>query len=80
LKSPVPTTDQVGSIVPRPTPEDTVVPFMNQIARSPLVSCQSRSAMPSPLKSRWPTTDQAVGSVPNPPDDKTVPPFIRQIA
>src|ERR1700722_11561385 len=41
---------------------NTAVPFISQIATLPLVSRQSRSALPSPLKSRWPTMDHWPGT------------------
>src|SRR5208282_2277442 len=85
LKSPVPTIVQVL--------DDTVptyevvgfkieVPFISQIATSPDVSCQSRSALPSPLKSPVPTIDQAVDTVATyvAVGFKIVAPFISQIA
>src|SRR5208282_415348 len=64
----------------RPTPEDTVVPFMNQIATSPLVSFHRMSLMPSPLKLPVSTTDQVVASEPSPALDKIAEPFISQTA
>src|SRR5215470_15133967 len=46
-----------------PTPAGvTCVPFMNQIATLPLVSCQRKSLLPSPLKSPVSTIDQTVGT------------------
>src|SRR5258707_5602564 len=59
-----------------------VVPFMNQIAMLPLVSCHTTSLLPSPLKSPVPTMDQVVGTFPIPAvlGFKTVVPFISQIA
>src|SRR5499427_4623797 len=59
-----------------------VVPFMNQIATLPLVSCHRTSLLPSPLKSPVPTIDQVVGTFPTPAvlGFKTVVPFISQIA
>src|SRR3981189_2377585 len=59
---------------PRPPVDDTVAPFMNQIAVLPLVSRHKRSALPSPLKSPVPTIDQAAGTTPSPPDDATAAP------
>src|SRR5208282_3861312 len=69
-----------GGTVPRPTPDETVVPFMNQIAASPLVSFHRMSLMPSPLKSPVSTTDQVVASEPSPALDKIAEPFISQTA
>src|SRR5208282_3970223 len=45
--APAPCIDQEVAIVPGPMPEDTVVPFMNQIAASPLVSIHRMSLIPS---------------------------------
>src|SRR5260221_3871709 len=52
------------------TPGDcvTCVPFTNQIATLPLVSCQRMSLLPSPLKSPVSTIDQVVGADPRPTD------------
>src|SRR5262250_2185002 len=60
----------------------TLVPFMNQTATLPLVSCHRTSLLPSPLKSPVPTMDQVVGTFPTPAvlGFKTVVPFISQIA
>ena len=44
LKSPVPTTDQLVGMAPTLAAEETVAPFMNQIAVLPLVSRHNRSA------------------------------------
>src|SRR5271157_2131732 len=80
LKSPVATTDQLGSGDGMPEEDRTCVPFMNQMAVSPAVSRQSRSVMPSPLKSRWPTIDQLLGTLPMAPFEVTVDPFISHTA
>jgi hypothetical protein len=72
-KSPIPTTDQVVGMLPRPAPEETCKPFMNQIAMSPLVSRHRMSLLPSPSKSPIPTTDQVVGMLPSPPRRRDLP-------
>src|SRR6266852_4690241 len=85
LRSTVPTRDQVVGTFPIPAVLGfkTVVPFISQIARLPLVvSRQRMSHLPSPLKSPVPTIDQVVGTFPTPAvlGFKTVVPFISQIA
>src|SRR5258708_23255484 len=59
----------------------TVVPFISQIATLPLLSCQTMSLLPSPLKSPVPTMDQVVRTFPTPAvlGFQMVVPFISQI-
>src|ERR1700733_906256 len=68
-------------IVPRPALDDSVVPFMNQMAVSPEVSRHRMSLMPSPLKSPVAATDQTADKLPMPElfGFKIVVPFISQI-
>src|SRR6266852_5933583 len=85
LRSTVPTRDQVVGTFPIPAVLGfkTVVPFISQIARLPLVvSRQRMSHLPSPLKSPVPTIDQLVGTFPTPAvlGFKTVAPFFSPIA
>src|SRR5262249_42907650 len=59
-----------------PTPAGVAcAPFMNQIPTLPLVSRQSKSALPSPSKSRCPTINQPAGPAPT-PAGVTCAPFI----
>src|ERR1700728_3744587 len=78
----VPWIVKVVEIVPRPAPDAIVVPFMNQMARSPLVSRQRISLLPSPLKSPVSATAHTVDRFPT--DElfgfKIVVPLISQIA
>src|SRR5947209_51080 len=60
--------DQTVGTVATPANCVTCVPFMNQIATSPLVSCQRMSLLPSPSKSPVSTIVQAVGTVARPAD------------
>src|SRR5436190_2076901 len=70
----------VGTL-PTTAAEAIVVPFMNQIATSPVVVLRHRmSALPSPLKSPMPSIVQAVGTLPKPPLDEIDAPFISQTA
>src|SRR5450631_2024860 len=81
LKSPVPATDQEVETFPMPIDEDTVGPFMNQIATLPLLSRQRMSVLPSPSKSPVPTIAQlALGAAPRPADCSSVAPFISHTA
>src|SRR6267378_2774221 len=71
---------EVGTF-PAPAACATCVPFMNQIATSPFVSCQRISLLPSPLKSPVPTIFHTLGGAfPTPADWVTWAPFISQIA
>src|SRR3974390_1148655 len=72
-------TVQTVGMLPSPADDATVAPFMNQIAVLPLLSRQSRSLMPSPLKSPVSATDHVVGTLPTPPVEETVAPFMNQI-
>src|SRR6266545_334982 len=59
LKSPAPSTCQLGPGVNPTFPADTTsVPFINQIAGVPSVFCHRMSDLPSPLKSPVPWTCQ----------------------
>ena len=63
-----------------PVDDPTEVPLMNQIAVFPLVSRQSKSLMPSPLKSPVPTIVQLADTLPTALDNRTPEPFISQTA
>jgi len=52
---------------------------MNHIDVLPLVSRQSRSVMPSPLKSPVPASVQTKETLPSPPEDITLAPFMREL-
>src|ERR1700722_10415469 len=65
---------------PSPPADNIAAPFISQIEVSPLLSCQTTSSMPSPLKSPVPTTDQFVGMFPIPAVDATCTPFMNQMA
>src|SRR5882672_5526269 len=71
--------DQTVGTFPTPAPEASV-PFMNQIATLPLVSCQRMSLLPSPSKSPVSTIDQMAGAEPAAAACVTCSPFINQIA
>src|SRR5467141_3311864 len=60
--------DQTMGTFPTPADCATCVPFMSQIATLPLVSCQRRSLLPSPLKSPVSAIDHTVGAAPTPAD------------
>src|SRR5258708_20899753 len=72
--------DQTMGTFPTPADCATCVPFMNQIATLPLVSCQRRSLLPSPLKSPVSTIDHTVGAEPTPADCLTCARFISHTA
>src|SRR3984893_3833015 len=58
----------------------TVVPFISQIAASPLSFCHRMSARPSPLKSPVPLACQLGPGLPTTAPPITLVPFISQIA
>src|SRR6266404_7221169 len=60
--------DQVVDAFPTPTDCLTCVPFMNQIATLPPVSCHRMSLLPSPSKSPVSTIDQLAGAEPTAAD------------
>src|SRR5258707_369849 len=70
--------DQTVGTFPTPALE-ACVPFMNQIATFPLVSCQRRSPLPLALTSPVPTIDDAVATFPTPALEACAP-FMNQIA
>ena len=53
---------------------------MSHTAVLPLVSCHSRSPLPSPLKSAVPTTLHAIGTTPTPAVENTCVPIMNHIA
>src|SRR6202035_1255225 len=73
-------TCQLGPGLPRLPPPITVVPFISQIATSPLLFCHNTSDFPSPLKSPVATACQLGPGLPRLPPPITVVPFISQIA
>src|SRR5580704_10865581 len=68
-----------GATVPICADDETVLPSMNQIARSPEVSCQRMSPRLSPFMSAVPMTVQLRGTLPRLTDDDTVAPFMNQM-
>src|ERR1700733_7657714 len=78
----VPWIVNVVGMVPSPAPDDIVVPFMNQMATSPLVSCHTMSLAPLPSKSPVSATLHTVDRLPTPAvlGLRIVVPFISQIA
>src|SRR5688572_15695530 len=71
---------QSAPTVPTPAVDEMVTPLRNQIATLPLVSRQSKSLLPSPLKSPVSTMLQLAETRPRPPVCKTAVPFISQTA
>jgi hypothetical protein len=76
-----PTIDQFTGAEQNDAPDTTVVPFMYQMAFSPVtVFLHAMSGLPSPLKSATPTIDHFVGAELKAPPPVTVVPFRYQIA
>src|ERR1700722_5110115 len=67
-------------MLPTLAADATCVPFMNQIAISPLVSRHRISLLPLPSKSPVPTTAHPLGTAPTPADDMMLAPFISHTA
>src|SRR5262245_6378595 len=78
-KSPISAMVQPDTL-PSPAVCTTWVPFNNQMARLPLPSRQTRSDLPSPLKSPIPAMVHEVETVATVPFDATCVPFMNQIA
>src|SRR5215218_10144212 len=72
-----------ATVKPEIAPKDAaavgVAPFISHIAVLPAVSRQSRSPLPSPLKSPVPTIDQFEGTLPTDPDPTMVVPLMNQM-
>src|SRR5947209_1972012 len=80
LKSPVPTAYQLTPGLPRLPPPIRLVPFISQMATSPVAFCHRTSARLSPLKSPVPIVCQLGPGLPRLPPPITLVPFNSQIA
>src|ERR1700722_10446669 len=70
---------QLDGTVPKLAVARTLPPSMNQTTTAPVaLSRQSRSPLPSPLRSPVPWTDQLFGTLPTPTAEETCVPFMNQ--